>query len=103
MPAETLIIETEVPCEDFELKVENSKLLASLKVVNGILWAKMQEKPDTFIKYVPKIEERIKEVTKPVEVRYVPKFVKILAGIGIASIIIIIAYLALKMRLKIFL
>lgn len=42
-------------------------------------------------------KEKSKEV---VQVRYVPKFVKILALWGVLSLLILIAYLALKIRLR---
>jgi hypothetical protein len=98
IPGHSLNFETKIPCNDFELRVQNDKLIASLKVVNGILQAKLNEKPDTFIKYVPKIEERIKEVTVPVKDRYVPKFVKIMAFVGGVCVLLILFWLLMKFK-----
>ena len=99
LPGDSVIIETVVPCNDFELKIENGKLLASLKVVNGILQAKMNERPDTVFKFTTNTVTITKEVTKPVEVRYIPKFVKIMAFVGGISVLLILGWLALKLKL----
>ena len=98
LPGDSIIIHTEVPCNDFELKTENAKLLASLKVVNGILELKMKEKPDTMRHYVTNTITKTIEVTKPVEVKYIPKFNKIMTWIGIGAILLILAYVGFKVK-----
>lgn len=95
---DTMYIETKVPCNDFELKSENRKLLNELKVVNGILKQKVVLKPDTVIVYVPKIVEKVKEVTKPVQVKFVPLFWRIFGWVGISTILGLIIYLGLKIK-----
>lgn len=98
IPGDSLVIETKAPCDDFELKVENSKLLASLKSVNGILYAKLNEKPDTVFRFTTNTVTVTKEVTKPVEVRFIPKWVKILAYIGAGALILGILFVFLKIK-----
>ena len=95
---DSLIIEAEVPCDNFELKQENGKLLNELKVVNGILKHRISIKPDTIIKYKTNTVEKIKEVTKPVEVRYTSKFRLITSWIGIIASIVLIVYIGFKIK-----
>jgi len=88
-----------VPCDDFELKIENGKLLASLKVVNGILQAKMNEKPDTVFRFTTNTITITKEIPTQVQVKYTPKFVKIMAFVGGVCVLLILGWLALKLKL----
>jgi len=99
LPGDSVIIETVVPCNDFELKIENGKLLASLKVVNGILQAKMNEKPDTVFRFTTNTVTITKEIPTQVRVKYTPKFVKIMAFVGGISVLLILGWLALKLKL----
>lgn len=99
LPGDSVIIETVVPCDDFELKIENGKLLASLKVVNGILQAKMNERPDTVFRFTTNTVTITKEIPKPVEVRYIPKLIKILSYIGGGALFVFLGWLALKLKL----
>ena len=99
LPGDSVIIETAVPCDDFELKIENGKLLASLKVVNGILQAKMNEKPDTVFRFTTNTITITKEIPTQVQVKYIPKFVKIMAFVGGVCVLLILGWLALKLKL----
>lgn len=98
LPGDSVIIETVVPCDDFELKIENGKLLASLKVVNGILQAKMNERPDTVFRFTTNTVTITKEIPTQVQVKYVPKFVKIMAFVGGVCLLLILGWLALKLK-----
>lgn len=98
LDTDTMFIETKVPCNDFELKNENKRLLNELKVVNGILKQRITLKKDTIVIFRTKTIEKIKEVTKPVEVLYVPIFWRITGWIGISFIVGIMVYLALKIK-----
>ena len=98
LDADSIIFTVEVPCDDFELKTENGKLLNELKVVNRILSQRINLKPDTVTVYVPRIEERIIEITKPVEIKYVPKFVKFMAWAGGILSLLVIGYIIVSIK-----
>jgi hypothetical protein len=98
LPGDSVIIETVVPCDDFELKIENGKLLASLKVVNGILQAKMNERPDTVFRFTTNTVTITKEIPTQVQVKYVPKFVKIMAFVGGVCVLLILFWLLMKFK-----
>ena len=108
IPGDTIKVEVPViNCPDQDLGIiETDKLKQEISILNGKLKSKTTIKPDSVIIYVPEIHERIVIEKKPVEVRYVPKFVKFLAWSGVILFLLIVAYLAFKMRfgglLKIF-
>lgn len=98
LPGDTMKLETKVPCQDFELRTENSRLIQELRVVNGILKQKLTIKPDTVIEHVKNIVTKYKEVKVPQHIKYIPKFWKITGFIGISCIILLILYVILKVK-----
>jgi hypothetical protein len=98
LKGDSIKITTVVPCQDFEIKSENSKLKFTISVLNGRLSAVSNMKPDTVEIYKINTVTKIKEVTKPVEVKYTPKFWKITGWIGIASILLLLAVLFVKFK-----
>jgi hypothetical protein len=98
LPGDSVKIVTQVPCDNFELIQENGKLTQSLKVVNGILTQRLKMKPDTIYRFTTNTVTKIKEVTKPVEVKFIPKLVKILAWIGGGFILAVIFWLGLRLK-----
>jgi len=96
--ADTLKIVTEVPCENFEIEVENEGLKAKLTVLDRKLKAELLKKPDTiFIQGKDIIKTEYIKEQLPAE-KYCPKWIKILAWIGAFWILAIIAYFVLKFR-----
>ena len=98
LPPDTLKIVTEVPCEDFDIEVENEGLKARITVLDRKLKAELTKKADTV--YLPGKEiiktEYIKEQL-PAE-KYVPSWIKFLAWTGAIVILLIILYFVLKFK-----
>lgn len=100
LPGDSIKIETKVPCDDFELTTENGRLKQTIKVINGKLQQILNIKPDTVYRYTTNTITKTNIVKVPEKIKYVPKFVKIMAWLGGISILITVAYLALKIRSK---
>lgn len=101
VPGDTINIEIPAECDDQELFVmENEQLRYELSIEKGKIKTKYFIKPDTVKILVPEIHEKIVIEKKPVEVKYVPKFTKIMSRIGITFTLLIVVYIAFKMRYK---
>lgn len=100
LPGDSLIVETKVPCDNFELITENGKLTSALKVVNGILSQRINIKPDTVTKFVTNTITKTSIVKVPEKIKFVPKFWKAMGWTGIASILLVIGYFGLKIAKK---
>jgi hypothetical protein len=90
---DSFVIFAEVPCEDFELKAENSKLLNDLKVVNGMLKQRTKVKPDTVRIFTKDTVTKTVYVQQK-EVEYkVPRIWMVLGWFVIAFIIGIVLFI----------
>ena len=97
LPGDSLIIETEVPCDDFDVITENSALRSEISVLNGKLVSKVTLKLDTV--YMPsKTIFKTKYVKEVVTVKECPKFTRSMAWIGAGLILIIILYVIAKIK-----
>ena len=98
LPGDSVKIVTKVPCDNFELIQENGKLTQSLKVVNGILSSWIKVKPDTVTIFKTNTITKTNVVKVPEKVKFIPKFVKVMAWIGgILSLLLIVwTYLRFK-------
>jgi hypothetical protein len=97
LPADTLEIVTEVPCDDFSITIENEALKTSILVLNKRLNAVVTKKADTvFIQGKEIIKtEYIKEV---VIVKECNKVIRSLAYIGSASLLIFLTLIFAKIK-----
>jgi hypothetical protein len=101
VPGDTVNVEVPADCPDQELvTIENEKLKYELVIEKGKVKTKYVIKPDTVKVYVPEIHEKIVIEKKPVEIRYIPPFIKTLAWIGGSSILLLAVLFGLKMRNK---
>jgi hypothetical protein len=98
LPGDSVKIETKVPCNDFELMTENGKLRQEIKVINGKLSQIIRVKPDTIYHHTTSTITKIQTVKVPEKVKFVPRIVKIFAGIGLAFTVGLIVYLYLKLK-----
>jgi len=99
IPGDSMLIEVEVPCDDFELKTQNSKLLNDLKVVNGRLQQLIRIKPDTIYSFKTNTVTKTVYVPKK-EIEYrVPKFYKVTAWFSGIVILILGLYFYLRRKL----
>ena len=84
-------------CPDQDLfSIENSKLKQQISILKGKLTSSTTIKPDTVIVNTTETKTVIKEIKVPDPVPYVPKFIKLLAGLGAGFIVFILAWLFLK-------
>ena len=98
LPPDTLKIVTEVPCENFDIEVENEGLKAKLTVLDRKLKAELTKKADTvFIQGKEIIKTEYVKEQLPAE-KYCPKWIKLLAWIGGLWILAVIGYFVLKFR-----
>ena len=101
LPGDTIEIEIPIDCPDQDVgTVEIGKLKSEISILNKKLTSKTTIKPDTVLVYVPEIREKIIIEKQPVQVRYIPRFNKIMTWTGIVFILGLIAYLGLKIRSK---
>ncbi len=99
LPGDSIDIEFMIDCPDQEVAtIETGKLKQEISILNKILKSKTKIKPDTVIVYVPEIREKIVIEKQPVEVRYVPRLIRLLSYAGIGAIVLLAVLLALKMR-----
>jgi hypothetical protein len=97
LPGDTILIDIPIDCPDQEVgTIETDRLKQVITILNKRLQSLTTIKADTVIRYVTKTETIVKEVTKPVEVRYVPRFVKFLSWVGVASVLGLVVLIALK-------
>ena len=101
LPGDTIEIEIPIDCPDQEVgTMEIGRLKTQISILNKKLTSKTTIKPDTVKIYVPEIHEKVTIEKKPIEVRYIPKFNKVMTWLGIAFILGLIAYIGLKIRSK---
>jgi hypothetical protein len=99
LPGDTIRLSTPANCPDQDLvSMENSKLKQTISILNGKLLAITIIKPDTVVRYVPQIIEKVKEVPQPV--KYVPKFYKYCVGALGILVFALIIYFGLKIYFK---
>ena len=98
IPGDSLIIETVVPCDNFELLTENGKLKQQLKVVNGKLMQMINIKPDTVEVYKTNTITRTNILKVPERIKWTPKFWLITGSIGIGFIVGLIVWVILKLK-----
>lgn len=98
LKGDSIKIVTQVPCQDFEIKSENSKLKFTISVLNGRLSAISNLKPDTFTVYKINTVTKIKEVKIPEKIKFIPKFWKVTGWIGMGSILVLLAFLYVKFK-----
>lgn len=97
LPGDSLIIETKVPCDDFDIITENTSLRSEISVLNGKLVSRVTLKRDTV--YLPSKTVFKKEYIKQiVTVKECPKWKTKLAWIGIGLIVLIILYIIAKIK-----
>ena len=82
LPGDTLTLEVPIDCPDATYEAENGKLKQTITILNRRLSSVVTLRPDTVRVYTTKTVTVTKEVKVPDPVRYVPKYVKILAGLG---------------------
>jgi len=99
LPGDSVKIQVAVPCNNFELITENGKLTSALKVVNGILSQRINIKPDTIYRYTTNTVTKIKEIKVPQKVKFVPKFIKVMAWIGGGFILLFVLWLLRKLKI----
>lgn len=98
LPGDTINISVPINCPDQDLVfVENSKLRQDIRILKGKLISNTQIKPDTIKILVIETKTVVKEVKVPAPVKYIPKIVKIFAWIGGISLILLIAWIALRL------
>lgn len=101
LPGDTIEIEIPIDCPDQDVGiVEIGKLKSEISILNKKLTSKTTIKPDTVKIYVPEIHEKIVIEKKPVEVRYIPKFNKVMTWVGILFTLALLAYIGFKIRSK---
>ena len=99
LPGDTVLIDIPIDCPDQDVGViETDRLKQVITILNKRLHSLTTIKADTVIRYVTKTETIVKEVTKPVQVRYVPRWIKILAWAGGIAIIVLSLLFGLKIR-----
>jgi hypothetical protein len=99
LPGDTIEIDVFLDCPDQDVAViETNKLKQTISILNKRLQSITTIKPDTVIIYIPEIREKIVIEKKPVEVRYVPRWIKFLSWVGIAAVLVVVALIGLKMR-----
>jgi hypothetical protein len=84
---DSILIEVPIDCPDQEVIIsETGKLRQIISILNGKLSAKTNVKPDTI--YVDRIETKlvIKRIEVPTPVKFTPKWIIVLAWIGVAGI-----------------
>jgi len=96
---DSILVNVPVECPDQNVAlVENGKLKQVITILKGRLFSATTIKPDTVFVPVKKIETVIKEVKVPTPEKYVPKFYKILLLVNIGLVILLVAYLYLKIK-----
>jgi hypothetical protein len=98
LKGDSIKIVTQVPCDNFEIKSENSKLKFTISVLNGRLSAVSNLKPDTVEIYKINTVTKIKEVKVPEKIKFIPKFWRFTGITGICSLVLILAFVLWKLR-----
>lgn len=97
IPGDSIEIEIPIDCPDQDLAVvETGRLKQIISILNKKLTSTTTIKPDTVIVTVTEIKEKIVIEKKPVEIRYVPRWVKFLSWAGGIAIIILALLIGLK-------
>jgi hypothetical protein len=100
IPGDSVFVKVPIiNCPDQELyEYENDKLKQRVRILNGQLESETNIKPDTIKVTVTETVTTIKEITKPIEVLFVPLWAKILSKLGIISTFALIGLIWLKIR-----
>jgi len=99
LDGDSILVNVPVNCPDQDVAlVENGKLKQVITILKGRLYSSTQIKPDTVYVPVKKIETVVKEVKIPQPVKYIPKFYSTLLLVNIGMVILLIAYLYLKIK-----
>jgi hypothetical protein len=94
---DTIRIKVPVNCPDQDVAIyENVKLRQTIRILNGKLSSITEIKPDTIIKTVAEIHEKVKEVIIKQPEKYIPGVFKIAFWLWIGVIIAIAMYFAYK-------
>jgi hypothetical protein len=99
IPGDSVLIEVLIDCPDQELVVYDSgKLKQQIRILNGKLQSMTNLKPDTVKVTVKEIQTKIMNVRIPVETIHTPKWRIIMSWVGIASTLVLIGLIWLKIR-----
>lgn len=97
IPNDTLFMDFDAPCNDFEIMAENNALRAEIKAVKGKVITKVVQKRDTV--FLPSKEVvRTEIVTKIETVKECPKVTKFFSWIGAGLILLIVLYFVAKFK-----